>query len=180
MRMAANCTLAGARLAVAGVAWPADQGGEESGTTCPRSADGCIPNSQCTSCHSSCETGSCMSNSSGPVCTDEDCTACPDGHYLLPRVVHSYGGMQEFSEVSAAVKVRRSIEDDDTADLPHMQRLYAYQTGLRLPVTGMCKVCPGANTGCKKCQMTGPGGAGVRSWRCAQCGPRPVRVRFAL
>jgi hypothetical protein len=104
----------------------------------------------------------------GPVCTDEDCTACPDGYYLLPRLVHREGGAKEFSEVSAAAKVRKSIDDDTIADLPHMQVLYAFQTGLRSPVTGMCKVCPGNNTGCEKCQIIGPGGAGSRSWRCVR------------
>jgi hypothetical protein len=139
---------------------------ERSDLTCPRSADGCIPNSQCTSCHGSCAASSCMSNSSGAVCTDEDCTACPDGSYLLPLVVHKYGDILEFSEVSAEAKVQKSIEDDDIVDLPQMQTLYAYQTGLRLPVTGKCKACPGS--GCKKCKIVAPEGAGRISWRCVR------------
>ena len=107
-----------------------------------------------------------MSNSSGKVCTDEDCTACPAGFYLLPRVVHTYGDIPQFSEVSAAAKVKKSVEEEDQVALPHMQRLYAYQTGLRFPVSGMCKRCPG--TGCEECQIVGPAGGGLRSWRCVE------------
>jgi hypothetical protein len=156
--------------AVAGIAGTLSGGqqSEGNGLTCPAAADGCIPNSQCTSCHSSCLSSSCMSNSSGQVCTDDDCTACPDGFYLLPRVVHSYENIPQFSEVSAAAKVKKSLADVDQVDLPHMQRLYAYQTGLRFPVSGMCRRCPGSATGCEKCQIVGPGGGGFRSWRCVQ------------
>ena len=165
----ANKGAAGAR-AVAGIAGALSWGqrSEGNGLTCPAAADGCIPNSQCTSCDSSCLSNSCMSNSSGQVCTDEDCTACPEGSYLLPRVVHSHGDIPQFSEVSAAAKVKKSLADVDQVDLPHMQRLYAYQTGLRFPVSGMCKMCPGSPTGCEKCQIVGPGGGGSRSWRCVQ------------
>ncbi len=133
--------------------------------TCPPNVDGCIPDSKCTSCHSTCAPGSCMSKSPGQ-CSDEDCTACPAGSYLLPRVVHAYDGVQQFSEVSAAAKAKKSIEDPAQADLPQMQRLYAFKTGLRLPVSGMCNACPGSESGCKECQIVGPSGSGVRSWRC--------------
>lgn len=138
---------------------------ETSGVTCPPNVDGCIPDSKCTSCHSTCAPGSCMSKSPGQ-CSDEDCTACPAGSYLLPRVVHDYDGVQQFSEVSAAAKVKKSIEDPALADLPQMQRLYAFKTGLRLPVSGMCNACPGSESGCNECQIVGPSGSGVRSWRC--------------
>eukprot|EP01043_Picozoa_sp_COSAG02_P077440 COSAG02_NODE_16952_length_1040_cov_3.356004_1_plen_186_part_01 len=150
--------------------WTALRQRNETDLTCPSAVDGCIPNSHCTSCHSSCAAqpglpaNSCMSNSSGPVCTDEDCTACPNGFYLLPRMVHRYGNIQPFSELSAAMKVKRSIEEDVNGEgqLPHMQRIYVYGPSLRWPTTGMCKACPGRDTGCESCRI-GRKGIGFKS-----------------
>jgi hypothetical protein len=130
--------------------------------TCPAWVPGCIASSQCERCHSSCRQApsfgragsrSCMSDSAGPVCGEEHCTACPDGWYLMPLKV--YDDNKQFSEASANAQADRAFKDH-AEEWPRMQILYAFFAVIRRPVTGVCVICPGNSSGCAECKIAGP------------------------